>query len=112
MTTPVLGTFCGQTSPPVLDSFGSNVRLVFHSDGNQQDLTGFVVRVTASIEGKLNFLSFSHSLVILIFLRVWRRYRGDGGKYPEPGISKHLRSPPLLHLEDQSSPGQEGHAHL
>ena len=52
MTTPVLGTFCGQTSPPVLDSFGSNVRLVFHSDGNQQDLTGFVVRVTASIEGK------------------------------------------------------------
>ena len=56
MTTPVLGTFCGQTSPPVLDSFGSNVRLVFHSDGIQQDLTGFVVRVTASIEGKLNYL--------------------------------------------------------
>ena len=52
MTTPVLGTFCGQTSPPTLDSFGSNVRLLFHSDGNQQDLTGFVVRVTASIEGK------------------------------------------------------------
>ena len=53
MTTPVLGTFCGQTRPATLDSFGSNVRLLFHSDGNQQDKTGFVIRVTASIEGKV-----------------------------------------------------------
>lgn len=50
VTTPILATLCGQTVPPTLDTFGNNVRLLFHSDGNQQDMTGFVVRVTASIE--------------------------------------------------------------
>ena len=66
VTTPVLGTFCGQNSLPTLDSFGSNVRLVFHSDGNQQDLTGFVVRVTASIEGKhRHIITFSGHLGLI-----------------------------------------------
>ena len=64
VTSPVLGTFCGPTRPPTLDSFGSNVRLVFHSDANQQDLTGFAVRVTASVEGKTvtQSLAFSQYL--------------------------------------------------
>ena len=51
VTTPVLGTFCGSGSRPSVDSFGSNARVVFHSDGNQQDKNGFVLRVNASIEG-------------------------------------------------------------
>ena len=51
VTTPVLGTFCGNTIPANLDTFGSNVRLLFHSDGNQQDKNGFLIRVNASIEG-------------------------------------------------------------
>ena len=51
VTTPVLGTFCGGTNPPRLDTFGNNARILFHSDGNQQDKTGFVLRISASMEG-------------------------------------------------------------
>ena len=55
VTTPVLATWCGDMTrgPARVDSFGNNVRLLFHSDGNQQDKTGFVVRVNASIEGRV-----------------------------------------------------------
>ena len=52
VTAPVLGTYCGAAPLPAVDSFGNHVRVVFHSDGNQQDKTGFVIRVNASIEGK------------------------------------------------------------
>ena len=36
VTTPVLATWCGDMTrgPARVDSFGNNVRLLFHSDGN------------------------------------------------------------------------------
>ena len=53
VTTPVLGSYCGNAPQPPVDSFGNSVRLLFHSDGNQQDKSGFLIRVNASIEGEM-----------------------------------------------------------
>ena len=43
VTTPVLATWCGDMTrgPARVDSFGSNVRLLFHSDGNRRGMGGF-----------------------------------------------------------------------
>ena len=58
VTSPVLGSYCGNAPQPPVDSFGNSVRLLFHSDSNQQDKSGFLIRVNASIEGEMEIMIF------------------------------------------------------
>ena len=72
VTTPLLGSYCGNAPQPPVDSFGNSVRLLFHSDGNQQDKSGFLIRVNASIEGEIKIHDPLQSFLTCPCLRVRR----------------------------------------
>ena len=76
VTTPVLGSYCGPGPQPPVDSFSNSVRLLFHSDGNQQDKSGFLIRVNASIEGEIKMIFTCINVTCPPCFRVWRKDRG------------------------------------
>ena len=59
-TTPVLGTYCGRSPKPSLDTFGNTAKVIFHADDVDQEKSGFLIKVNASIEGEILLFSDSN----------------------------------------------------
>jgi hypothetical protein len=68
----VLGTYCGGGPKPSLDTFGNIAKVIFHSDEIDQEKSGFLIKINASIEG--TDLNIASSLInICIYLIRMRR---------------------------------------
>ena len=49
----MLGTYCGRAPKPSLDTFGNIAKVIFHADDVDQEKSGFLIKVNASIEGEI-----------------------------------------------------------
>ena len=89
------GTYCGSGSLAPIDTFGNEASLIFHSDSNDQEKTGFVINVNASVEGmkeKQIIKSSQHHLL----LRMWRHRGRHFRCHSKSWISNRISSPAFV----------------